>query len=181
MHLKPSETITLFKGKLSKDKYWKLTYNPDYKIKYNDALQEIKYLVEKSVQRTLISDVPLSIMLSGGVDSATSLSKKVLKNNITTFSIIDNDDRYNEIKNLNISTKYLKGRNIKLRLSKKNNNNFIKLNDLIGYHFKPVLTISSFLSSLLTKKIKNHNIKVNLSGIGADEVFRDITIIHCFI
>lgn len=173
MQLKPSETITLFKGKLSKDKYWKLTYNPDYKIKYNDALQEIKYLVEKSVERTLISDVPLSIMLSGGVDSATILgiAKKKFNKNFKSFSIIDNDDRYNEIKNLNLSTKYLKGRNIKLRLSKKNNNNFIKLNDLIGYHFKPVLTISSFLSSLLTKKIKNHNIKVNLSGIGADEVF----------
>ena len=87
MHLKPSETITLFKGKLSKDKYWKLTYNPDYKIKYNDALQEIKYLVEK-VQRTLISDVPLSIMLSGGVDSATILvSQKNLIKILNLFQL----------------------------------------------------------------------------------------------
>ena len=99
------------------------------------------------------------------------LQKKKFNKNFKSFSIIDNDDRYNETKNLNLSTKYLKSRNIKLRLSKNFNNNFVKLHDLIDYHFKPVLTISSFLSSLLTKKIKNHNIKVNLSGVGADEVF----------
>ena len=65
------------------------TYNPDYKIKYNDALQEIKYLVEKSVQRTLISDVPLSIMLSGGVDSATILgiAKKNLIKILNLFQL----------------------------------------------------------------------------------------------
>ena len=71
--IKPSETLTFFKGKLTSEKYWKLGYNPNSKISYNDILSEIKYLVEKSVQRTLGADVPLSIMLSGGIDSSTIL------------------------------------------------------------------------------------------------------------
>ena len=65
----------------------------------------------------------------------------------------------------------MNNRNIKLKLNNNSKNNFFKLQKLVDYHFKPVLTISSFLSSLLTKKISDNNIKVNLSGIGADEIF----------
>ena len=99
------------------------------------------------------------------------MQKKKFNRNFKSFSIIDNDKRYNEIININLSKKYLNNNNIKLRLSNESKSNFSKLKKLITYHSKPVLTISSFLSSLLTKKISDHNIKVNLSGIGADEIF----------
>ena len=155
------------------EKYWSISYKPDNKITYNDALEEIKYLVEKSVQRTLISDVPLSIMLSGGIDSAVILgiAKKKFNKNFKSFSIIDNDLRYNETKNIELTRKFNKNQNIKLKLAGKSKNNFFKLKELIEYHSKPVITISSFLSSLLTNKINKNKIKVNLSGVGADEIF----------
>ena len=171
--VKPSECLVLFKGKLTSEKYWKVSYSPNYKISYEDILNNVKYLVEKSVQRTLISDVPLSIMLSGGIDSSTILgiARKKFNKDFKSFSIIDNDARYDEIENINLTKKFLNNKNIKLKLNGKSKLNFAKLKKLSKYHFKPVLTISSFLSSLLTKKISNTNIKVNLSGIGADEIF----------
>ena len=76
-----------------------------------------------------------------------------------------------KLENINLTKKFLNNKNIKLKLNGKSKLNFAKLKKLSKYHFKPVLTISSFLSSLLTKKISNSNIKVNLSGIGADEIF----------
>ena len=101
------------------EKYWRISYKPDNKITYKDALEEIKYLVEKSVQRTLISDVPLSIMLSGGIDSAVILgiAKKKFNQNFKSFSIIDNDLRYNETKNIELTRKFNKNQNIKLKLA----------------------------------------------------------------
>ena len=98
-------------------------------------------------------------------------SKKKFNKDFKSFSIIDNDARYDEIENINLTKKFLNNKNIKLKLNGKSKLNFAKLKKLSKYHFKPVLTISSFLSSLLTKKISNSNIKVNLSGIGADEIF----------
>lgn len=171
--INPSETLIFSNGKLTSNKYWELKYDPDYKISYNNAIEEVKFLVEKSVQRTLISDVPLSIMLSGGIDSSIILgiAKKKFNKNFKSFSIIDGDKRYNETKNIDLSKKYLNNKNIKYKLVDNSKNNLSRLKALIDYHFKPVLTISSFLSSLLTNKISNHNIKVNLSGIGADEIF----------
>ena len=79
--VKPSEYLVLFKGKLKSEKYWKVSYSPNNKIGYEDILNNVKYLVEKSVQRTLISDVPLSIMLSGGIDSSTILG--IARKNLT--------------------------------------------------------------------------------------------------
>ena len=99
------------------------------------------------------------------------MPKKKFNQNFKSFSIIDNDLRYNETKNIELTRKFNKNQNIKLKLAGKSKNNFFKLKELIEYHSKPVITISSFLSSLLTNKINKNKIKVNLSGVGADEIF----------
>ena len=53
------------------------------------------------------SDVPISYCLSGGVDSGilASIGSKSLNQDISTFSIIDEDKRYDESQNINILVK----------------------------------------------------------------------------
>lgn len=171
--LEGSKYLVFNTKKLIEKKYWFPKYAPDNKLKYQDVVNETQSLIEQSVGRCLISDVPLSIMLSGGIDSAAILgiAKKKFNKDVKSFSIIDKDNRYNELENILLSTKYLKNKNYKIYLNKRSEKNFEDLISLVNYHYKPVLTISSFLSSMLTKKIKSHRIKVNLTGIGADEIF----------
>ena len=53
----------------------------------------------------LRSDVPIAFSLSGGVDPnvLAGFAKKKLKKDIKCYSIVDNDRRYNEQKNIDIS------------------------------------------------------------------------------
>ena len=88
---------------------------------------------------------------------------------IETFSIIDSDDRYNEVNNINATVKDL-GCNSEIVELKKNN--FLEnLIDLIQYHNSPVLTISSYIHSLLANSINKKGYKVAIAGIAADEIF----------
>ena len=51
----------------------------------------------------LRSDVPLAFCLSGGIDSASlaSMAKKIFNYEVNSFSVIDDDERYNEYLNIN--------------------------------------------------------------------------------
>ena len=69
------------------DRYWGLQKKPHLKS-YEETVQDVRYLVNQSIQRQLLSDVPISCMLSGGLDSSiiTALSSQYV-NNISTYSI----------------------------------------------------------------------------------------------
>ena len=100
---------------------------------------------------------------------ASIISKK-FNLSLDTFSIVDDDERYNEEKNINILIEDNKfGNNYKIKLKK---NNFLNnLRELVNYHSSPVATITSYISSLLSKKVSETNNKVVLSGIAGDELF----------
>lgn len=67
--LKPGYYMTYKKGKIKKYEYW------DVKEKiFNDSLEEsilnVRYLLEGSIKRQKVSDVPIATLLSGGLDSS---------------------------------------------------------------------------------------------------------------
>jgi asparagine synthase (glutamine-hydrolysing) len=150
-------------------------FNPR-KIKENNKLKDkhiinnIKNLVVKSVKETTVSDVPVAISLSSGIDSSVILGilSKKLKLNIKAFSLIDRG-KYNE--------KYLIEKNVK-----KNKiscdyvdidySEFIsKLKSIIDYQDQPISTITYFAQNQLMKEVSKKKYKVILSGSGADEMF----------
>ena len=150
-------------------------FNPS-KIKENNKLNDrhiinnIKNLVVKSVKETTVSDVPVAISLSSGIDSSVILGilSKKLKLNIKAFSLIDRG-KYNE--------KYLIEKNVK-----KNKiscdyvdidySDFInKLKSIIDYQDQPISTITYFAQNQLMKEVSKKKYKVILSGSGADEMF----------
>ncbi|MAJ05347.1 MAG: asparagine synthase (glutamine-hydrolyzing), partial [Flavobacteriales bacterium TMED84] len=93
--------LSISNNKISQYKYWKPSFSPT-NINEKDAVEGIKYFLKKSLKLRLRSDVPLAFCLSGGVDSASlvSLAAKEFNYNVSTFSIIDSDPRYNELDNI---------------------------------------------------------------------------------
>ena len=97
----PQSSYAVIKDKnLSIKKYWKLSSKINYKLNFNDAKIELKYLLNESVKNCLVSDQKVSMMLSGGVDSNIiyQLINNQIGQEISTFSIIDKDNRYDESK-----------------------------------------------------------------------------------
>ena len=172
--IEPGTNLTLdFNLIIKKKKYFNIKHNPNNKLKYNEILENVLSLVTKSLSLRLRSDVPLAFCLSGGVDSGflASLAKKKLnKNNLKTFSIIDSSKDYDESKNIKKIVDDLECENFQIEISKKNN--FLnKLENLIDYHDCPIATISYYVHSFLSEEISKGGFKVALSGNGGDELF----------
>ncbi len=137
----------------------------------NENIENTRELLIKSVKSRMIADVPLAFCLSGGVDSTStvSIAKKILNKNIKTYSILDDDERYNEKKNILKNVNHLETDHQFIEL--KDHFNLKSLSELIKYHDEPLCTINFFSHSLLQKAIKQDNNKISISGIGADEIF----------
>ena len=78
-----------------------------------------KELIKKSLSLRLRSDVPIAFCLSGGIDSAlASLAVKEFNQKIKTFSIIDNNKKYNEKRNIDKIIQDLKCENTQIKFKK---------------------------------------------------------------
>ncbi len=172
--LKSGSNITIQKNlKLKKTKYWKPKFNPNTEYFYEDIVIQAKKKLEKSLELRLRSDVPIAFCLSGGVDSGylASLAVKKFKKKIQTFSIIDDDKRYDERDNIKKVLKDLNCKNKEIKLKNKNVNFFSRLRRLIEQHDSPIATISYYIHSFLSEEISKSGYKVAISGTGADEIF----------
>ena len=157
---------------IKKEIYWKPKLSIDNKMKYPDAVSNTLDLICKSLKLRLRADVPIAFCLSGGVDSSllASLAKKKLNLDINTFSIYDNDERYNELENIKLINSNLKSNSTIIDITKLKSNFLKKVEEITLYHDSPLATISYYVHALLTEKISK-NFKVTISGLGADEIF----------
>ena len=158
--------------KISKISYWKPKIK-EKKFSENMCKKLIRENFEKKIKLICDTDLNIGLSLSGGIDSNFILSfiKKKMNKDIKTYSIIDqNSNKYNEEKLINFITKKYGIKKKKIYLS--NRKDYLpELKKLIRYHDKPISTISYFLQSLIYKEMKKDNIKISITGNGADELF----------
>ena len=155
---------------IKKNKWWSLKIKQNNKITFDYASKKLKELFIKNVNNHLISDVPISLALSGGVDSSSIFYtlKFLKKKKFNSFSYISKDKL--------ISENYF----INKILNSENKNTFqkIKINmkqiiqdfeDLIFKSGEPFGTLSVYAQYKVYQQISKKN-KVCLDGQGADEV-----------
>jgi len=157
--------------KLYPKKYWDIDFLAKTKeVEEKNALKKIKTELVKSVKQRLISDVPVGLFLSGGVDSAilTALVKKIRGKRVETFTVKVNAKGLDESQKSSKLAQYLK-----------TNNNIIdfgpqdlvdNLGQLLKISSQPICdpaAAPTFKMSRLARK----KVKVVLTGEGADELF----------
>lgn len=172
MRVENATAIILKEGKIKRIyKYWQPKYKENLKFTPNDAIELCREKIINSVKLRLRSDAPIAFCLSGGVDSSSlvSVASKVLNYKVKTFSIIDEDPRYNETENIK---KVVSDLNCEFELiNLKDIDFFEKLKNLVNYHDGPISTISYLIHSLISEVASNQGFKVIVSGTGADELF----------
>ena len=160
----PDKVYTIKNKKLSSKKKNNKNNNL-YNIKIDDIHNELI----NSIRSRLVSDQPIGLLLSTGIDSMLLLVIliKELKIDIKTFSFYESKDEYNMnyleriSKYLNINSNITSGESVNYNASSFHTA-FKDLNDCETYF--------PYFSMLKLIK-KNSNIKVVLSGTGADEIF----------
>ncbi len=172
--LEPGHTLNVTKsGETHIHKYFDVN-NVDLK-KYSDdeIINNIDVLLNSAVEKRLnIADVPVGILLSGGLDSSliTAISKKY-KEELNTYSIgfnTINNEIGNEFYYSDLVADDFKTSHNKYNIS--NDDLYHNLDTVISNMSEPMVSQDSSAFFLLAKNVSMSN-KVVLSGQGADEVF----------
>ena len=120
----------------------------------------------------MVSDVPIALNLSGGIDSGAicSVASKVLGKKLETFSIIDSDKRYDEADLIKATAKDCGVKTNLIKLDK-SIDFFDILKKSTEYNNYPIFTITNLIQYYLSSHVKSKGFKVSLSGSGADEIY----------
>lgn len=173
--LEPGTILTFKAGEISKKKYWNvaekygsLSNNPIRD--YSEAKQGLKSLLEESVRRRMISDVPLGTFLSGGYDSSliTAIAAKISDAPVKTFTIGFGDKDYNEAVYASEIAKYLGTDHTERYISEEE---MYQLVESIPKYFDEPMADSSQIPTMLVSALAKERVTVALSGDGGDEFF----------
>ncbi|HDL20861.1 MAG TPA: asparagine synthase (glutamine-hydrolyzing) [Nitrospirae bacterium] len=172
--LSPGTMLIWEEGELETRKYWDITskgygYESDSPVSEEDYEEGLLERLKEAVRLQLISDVPLGVFLSGGLDSSTivALIREVSNNNIKTFSIGFEDKSYDELDF---------ARSVAGRFETDHHELVVRMNPeeilpKLVYHFdEPFADFSAIPVYYLSEMTRRH-VTVALGGDGGDELF----------
>jgi len=172
--LEPGHTLNVNKsGHAYLNKYFDINETELINYKEDEIISNIDVLLNNAVEKRLnVADVPVGILLSGGLDSSliTAISKKY-KEKLSTFSIgfntineeIGNEFYYSDLVSQDFNTSHKK-------YNISDDDLYNNLDNVISNMSEPMFSQDSSAFFLLAEKVSLSN-KVVLSGQGADEVF----------
>ena len=141
-------------------------------LNYNEAVLQTREILIDSVHKHLRSDVPISLALSGGLDSSgvTGIVRHLFPNSeIQTFSYVPEDVNISEENWIDLVASHnnLESNKVKFQFSK-------GIDDIISTvkaHQEPFGSSSMVAQYKVFESVKASGIKVTLDGQGADELF----------
>lgn len=135
-----------------------------------EAKAHLKKLLHSSVNYRLISDVPVGVFLSGGIDSSlvAAIASKESNTKIQTFSIGFQESKFNEAPHAKAVADVLGTKHHELIISVEEAKKIIPT--LIDIYDEPYAD-SSAIPTLLLSKFTRQHVKVALGGDGGDELF----------
>ncbi len=154
--------------KSTQHKFFNLYYN--YSINsVDEAVYKVKETLTNAVERHLISDAPIGLFLSGGIDSSllTALAKPFVGDNLHTLSIVFEDEKYSEKYYQDLIIQQTKAHHQSYVVTEQNF--FDSLPDILQAMDQP--SSDGINSYFICKYAKELGLKAVLSGLGADELF----------
>jgi asparagine synthase (glutamine-hydrolysing) len=172
--LPPGSYMTINAHSKSIKTYWKLPITKPNEYQFNtpkEAAEAFENIFTDAVKLRLRADVPVAAYLSGGLDSSitTAFIKKISPNNLRTFSIGFTEKDFDESSYQNIARDYFETQHSSVTCSPKDISDSFK--NVVWHAEAPLLRTAPTPMSLLAKSVRDQNIKVVITGEGADELF----------
>ncbi len=167
--LPPAHYLVLSQENITLKEYWNLEFG---KTNSNpkDCAQELLYLLKDSIRLRLRADVPVAAYLSGGIDSSliSALAKKFYNNNLQTFSVSFSDTNYDEAPFQLRMADYLGTKHSQVSCSYSDIGRIMP--EVVWHAEKPLIRTAPAPLFMLAGLVRKNNIKVVLTGEGADEI-----------
>jgi asparagine synthase (glutamine-hydrolysing) len=169
--IQPGHWLTFSETGVSEKQYWNIAYDKDLaKISFSDCKTRLFEIFEESVRLRLMSDVPLGVFLSGGIDSSSiaAIMAKNMSDPLKAFTIGFNKPYYSEAP---YAKEVAETFGIELHEVVLTPDDFIdSIQKLIWHEDKPITWPSGVALYFVAKKAQEE-IKVVLTGEGSDELF----------
>jgi asparagine synthase (glutamine-hydrolysing) len=172
--LPPAHAMEFFldSGKLNLWHYWKL---PEFDLLNSESvdeitlLDELEQMLEDAVRRQLVADVPVGVLLSGGVDSSLVAAMAVRSaSRVKTFTVrFPGHGVYDETEHARLIARHFHTEHIELEAIESN----VSLLPLLARQFDEPMADSSMIPTYLVSRLMREHCTVALGGDGGDELF----------
>ena len=169
--LPAAHKLTLEDGRVEVERYWQLSYKTAEPVPSEDeAAEHLRELLADAVRMRLVSDVPLGVLLSGGVDSSSIAALAVAASHeaVKTFSISFAESSFDESAYARSVAKFLGTDHHEERLSA---NLAANLVSEIGAWMDEPFSDPSLVPTYLLSRFTRKHVTVALGGDGGDELF----------
>ncbi len=169
--LPSAHLLILENGEIKTRRYWNLSFQKNGNSPtIKEASEHLKELLADSVRMRLVSDVPLGILLSGGVDSSAvaAFATQFSTEKVKTFSIGFEEDSFDESKFARAVAAHLGTEHYEDKLSVEKAADLIS--EIGGWLDEP-MSDGSLLPTLLLARFVKKYVTVALGGDGGDEIF----------
>lgn len=137
---------------------------------FGSVVAPLRSRLREAALSRLVSDVPLGVFLSGGVDSSTlvALMSDLAPGQVTTFSVVFTDRSYNEEPYSTLVARRFRTRHHMLRADSAA---LLRGLQAISAHLDEPLADPAIIPTYLLSRFAREHVKVALSGEGSDELF----------
>lgn len=157
-------------GEVRRWAYWSLPQSQITTVSQPEMLEELERLLQDSVRLRLIADVPIGVMLSGGVDSSlvTAFAARSSTRRIKTFNIsFPGHGKYDEAPHARAVASYFDTEHVELAAEPAT----VDLLPALVRQFDEPIADSSMVPTYLVSRLIRREAAVALGGDGGDEVF----------
>jgi asparagine synthase (glutamine-hydrolysing) len=168
--LLPGHQLVFHEGTIRTRQYWDIPVGRRHPISdLKDAPRRFRELLEESIRLRLMSDVPLGVFLSGGLDSSAiaALMSRLVDRPIKTFSVAFEDQAYNELEYARQTAQAVNADAHELVIN--DHDFFSALPGLVWHEDEPIAHPSS-VPLYFVSELARHHVTVVLTGEGSDEL-----------
>jgi asparagine synthase (glutamine-hydrolysing) len=168
--LPPGSTLTYEDGRASIERYWRLRYDRgDVPTDPRELHERIRAEIRTAVESRMISDVPLGVFLSGGIDSSTVVAAmaEASSSPVRTFSIGFEEKGFSELPNARLISERFGTEHTELVIRP----DVVSIIPKVARHYGEPFGDSSSVPSFYVAEMARRDVTVALNGDGGDESF----------
>ncbi len=157
-------------GRIDTREYWDLEFEPKHDTRSDaEYIEEWRDLFKRSVELRLMSDVPLGMFLSGGIDSSAiaAVMSELVDEPIKTFSVAFNEREANELEYARLVARTYRTDHHEVTVTPQEF--FDALPKLVWHEDEPIGFVAS-VPLYFVSRIAQQHVKVVLTGEGSDEM-----------
>ena len=162
----------IFEKTLVVRRYWELpsfSEDLDYSLKDDDIKNELNRLLKDAVSKQLIADVPVGVLLSGGVDSSLITAyASMSSSNVRTFTVsFPGEEKFDESRHAQLIARHFGTKHTEIEGTKLTPD----LLDLLAWQYDEPMIDSSMLPTYIVTNSVRQYCAVAIGGDGGDELF----------